>query len=261
MSGVPVVKIRGLKKAFGSHVVLDGVDLDVFRGQAVFVIGPSGSGKSTLLRCVNALEPYQGGQIWVDDYLVGAEQKKGEWYEASPKVAAARRSHIGMVFQRFNLFPNMTALDNVTAGLRLVAKLSKAKAKTIGMDLLDRVGLAERAGSYPAQLSGGQQQRVAIARAIAARPSLVLFDEPTSALDPELVGEVLDAIRDLAADGMSLLVVTHEIGFALDVADMVHFIDGGKVVEFGPPQDVLKNPSEERTRSFLSRIIAQGAGQ
>ncbi|MEA4944855.1 MAG: amino acid ABC transporter ATP-binding protein [Propionicimonas sp.] len=257
MSDQPLVRIRGLKKAFGDHVVLDGVDLDVRRGQAVFVIGPSGSGKSTMLRCVNALEPYQGGEIWVNDYLVGAERRGNRWYEATSKVTAARRSGIGMVFQRFNLFPNMTALENVTAGLRMVRKVPRAKADERGMELLARVGLADRAGSYPGQLSGGQQQRVAIARAIAARPDLILFDEPTSALDPELVGEVLEVIRTLAIEGMSMLVVTHEIGFALEVADVVHFIDGGRVVESGPPRDVIRNPQQERTRTFLSRINAE----
>ncbi|MEA5052294.1 MAG: amino acid ABC transporter ATP-binding protein [Propionicimonas sp.] len=257
MSDQPLVRIRGLKKAFGDHVVLDGVDLDVRRGQAVFVIGPSGSGKSTMLRCVNALEPYQGGEIWVNDYLVGAERRGNRWYEATSKVTAARRSGIGMVFQRFNLFPNMTALENVTAGLRMVRKVPRAKADERGMELLARVGLADRAGSYPGQLSGGPPPRGAIARALAARPDLILFDEPTSALDPELVGEVLEVIRTLAIEGMSMLVVTHEIGFALEVADVVHFIDGGRVVESGPPRDVIRNPQQERTRTFLSRINAE----
>jgi len=252
---VPLVRINNLKKAFDKHVVLDGIDMEVDVGQTVFVIGPSGSGKSTLLRCINALEPYGGGEIWVNDYLVGSEYRNGKWYEASPKVAAERRRHIGMVFQRFDLFPNMTALDNVTSGLRLVAKLPADQARKIGQDLLDRVGLGDRAGSYPAELSGGQQQRVAIARAIAAKPALILFDEPTSALDPELVGEVLEVIRSLADSGLSMIVVTHEIRFALEVADVVYFIDGGKVVEHGRPEQVIQNPQEERTKAFLSRII------
>lgn len=254
MTEMSVVKIRGLEKQFGDHVVLDGVDMDVHRGEAVFVIGPSGSGKSTLLRCVNALEPYQGGQVWVGDNLVGAELRKNRWYEASPRATASLRGSIGMVFQRFNLFPNMTALENVTAGLRMVKRMPGKKAGEIGLSLLDRVGLADRASSYPGQLSGGQQQRVAIARAIAAKPELILFDEPTSALDPELVGEVLEVIRSLASEGMSMMVVTHEIAFALEVADTVHFIDGGKVVESGPPGQVIRNPAQDRTKLFLSRI-------
>ncbi|MCL2784447.1 MAG: amino acid ABC transporter ATP-binding protein [Propionibacteriaceae bacterium] len=254
MTTQPMVRIHDLKKAFGHHVVLEGVDMEVSRGEVVFVIGPSGSGKSTLLRCINGLEPYDGGEIWVGDYLVGAELHGDRWVEASPKVAAQRRSRIGMVFQRFDLFPNMTALENITAGLRLVHHQSPKEAEARGRELLERVGLSERADSYPGQLSGGQQQRIAIARAIAAKPNLVLFDEPTSALDPELVGEVLDVIRDLAESGMSLIVVTHEIHFALDVADVVYFVDGGRVVESGSPESVIKNPRHERTISFLQRI-------
>ncbi len=222
-----VVRIRGLKKSFGSTQVLKGVDLTVRRGEAAFVIGPSGSGKSTLLRCVNQLETYDGGELWVGDYMVGAEFKRGKWWEASPKTTAKRRAEIGMVFQRFNLFPNMTALDNVTAGLRMVQGVGRAEANERGRATLDRVGMLHKADSYPGQLSGGQQQRVAIARAIVGRPSVILFDEPTSALDPELVGEVLSVMADLARDGMTMLVVTHEIAFAEEVGDTVHFIDEG----------------------------------
>ena len=248
------VRISRLRKSFGSYSALNGIDLTVVRGQVAFIIGPSGSGKSTLLRCVNSLESYDGGELWVDDYLVGAERRGDGWIEASARVTAARRARIGMVFQRFNLFPNMTALENVTAGLRLVLKQEASQAFERGRELLARVGLIDRADSYPSQLSGGQQQRVAIARAIAANPDLVLFDEPTSALDPELVGEVLAEMRDLARDGMTMMIVTHEISFAEDVGDVVHFIDAGKVAESGPPADVIRHSNNPRTAEFLARI-------
>ncbi len=246
--------MRGLEKSYGEHRVLRGIDLEVRRGEAAFVIGPSGSGKSTLLRCVNSLETYEGGELWVDDYLVGAEWKRDHWIEASTCTTAARRSRIGMVFQRFNLFPNMTALDNVTSGLRLVQGVPQRAAYEHGMALLDRVGLADRAGAHPAQLSGGQQQRVAIARAVAANPRIVLFDEPTSALDPELVGEVLAVMRDLMRDGMTMMIVTHEISFAAEVADTVHFIDAGRVEESGTADDVIRHSANPRTAAFLARI-------
>jgi polar amino acid transport system ATP-binding protein len=249
-----VVRIHGLKKSFSHIEVLSGIDLTVKRAQAAFVIGPSGSGKSTLLRCVNSLENYDGGELWVEDYLVGAERHGDRWVEAHPRTTARRRSSIGMVFQRFNLFPNMTALENVTAGLRMVLKMDRDSAFKRGMALLARVGLGDRAESYPAQLSGGQQQRVAIARAIAANPSLILFDEPTSALDPELVGEVLAVMRDLIRDGMTMMVVTHEISFAEEVGDVVYFINDGKVAEYGPPAQVIRNSQNPRTQEFLSRI-------
>jgi polar amino acid transport system ATP-binding protein len=249
-----LVRMKGLSKSYGSHVVLDGIDLVVRRAEAAFIIGPSGSGKSTLLRCVNQLERYDGGELWVGDDLVGAERRGGRWVTATQRTIAARRARIGMVFQRFNLFPNMTALDNVTSGLRLVLGQSRETATKRGMQLLDRVGLADKAHHYPSQLSGGQQQRVAIARAIAANPALILFDEPTSALDPELVGEVLAVIRDLVRDGMTMLVVTHEIHFAEEVADTVYFIDRGKVAEAGPPQQVIRQPRSPRTAEFLARI-------
>ncbi|TAM68667.1 MAG: amino acid ABC transporter ATP-binding protein [Microbacteriaceae bacterium] len=246
--------MRQLEKSFGNSQVLNGIDLTVRRAEATFIIGPSGSGKSTLLRCINGLETYQGGEIWVDDYLVGAEKRGDKWIEASARTTAMRRAGIGMVFQRFNLFPNMTVLDNVTIGLKLVEHVKPRDAEVHGLELLDRVGLVSRAQSFPAQLSGGQQQRVAIARAIAAGPKLILFDEPTSALDPELVGEVLAVMRNLMLDGMTMVVVTHEIAFAEEVGDTVHFIDGGKVVESGTPDQVIRHPSNPRTIEFLSRI-------
>ncbi|WP_235890809.1 amino acid ABC transporter ATP-binding protein [Martelella alba] len=249
-----VIRIHDLKKNYGHLEVLKGIDLTVKRAQAAFVIGPSGSGKSTLLRCVNSLESYEGGQLWVEDYLVGAERRGNRFVEAHPKTTARRRGSIGMVFQRFNLFPNMTALENVTAGLRMVLKMNRDEAFERGKLLLERVGLANRADAFPAQLSGGQQQRVAIARAIAANPSLVLFDEPTSALDPELVGEVLAVMRDLIRDGMTMMVVTHEITFAEEVGDMLYFIDHGRVAEAGVPSDVIRNSKHPRTTEFLSRI-------
>ncbi|MBL8600018.1 MULTISPECIES: amino acid ABC transporter ATP-binding protein [unclassified Devosia] len=254
MSSDDIIHMLGMAKSFGAVEVLTGIDMKVRRGEAAFIIGPSGSGKSTLLRCVNGLETYSGGELWVEDYLVGAENSNGKWYEARSKVTAARRAGIGMVFQRFNLFPNMTALENVTAGLRLVLGQPRRQADARGRELLDRVGLLHRADAYPAQLSGGQQQRIAIARAIAAKPSIILFDEPTSALDPELVGEVLEVMRDLARDGMTMLVVTHEIAFAEEVGDTVHFIDRGRVAESGKPADVIRHSSNPRTAEFLARI-------
>jgi polar amino acid transport system ATP-binding protein len=249
-----IVRIEGLRKAFNEHEVLKGIDLRVKTGEAAFIIGASGSGKSTLLRCVNSLETYQAGQLWVEDYLVGAERKGNRWVEARASITARRRSQIGMVFQRFNLFPNMTALENVISGLVMVQKMDKASARERGMDLLNKVGLANRASSYPSQLSGGQQQRVAIARAIAANPAVILFDEPTSALDPELVGEVLSVMRDLIKEGMTMLIVTHEISFAEEVGDSVYFIDKGVVAEHGSPQQVIRQPTHPRTIEFLARI-------
>jgi polar amino acid transport system ATP-binding protein len=254
-----LVRMLGLQKSFGDNQVLKGIDLSVRRGEVAFIIGPSGSGKSTLLRCVNELERYDGGQLWLGDYLVGAESRqrrgtKTEWVDARPRIVAERRSHIGMVFQRFNLFPNMSALDNVTTGMRYVGRRPKAERDRRGMELLDRVGLADRAKSYPSQLSGGQQQRVAIARSIANDPDLILFDEPTSALDPELVGEVLLVMKSLISDGLTMIVVTHEIAFAEEAADTVHFMDGGYLLESGPPEQLIRNPSHPRTIEFLARI-------
>ena len=251
---IDIVTIKGLEKSFGTHPVLKGVDLSVKRGQAAFVIGPSGSGKSTLLRCVNRLETYQRGELWVEDYVVGAERRGDRWIEASERTNAARRARIGMVFQRFNLFPNMTALDNVTSGLRLVGGSARKTVRDRGMQLLDRVGLADKANAYPAQLSGGQQQRVAIARAIATNPALILFDEPTSALDPELVGEVLAVIRGLASDGITMMIVTHEITFAEEVGDVLFFIDQGRVAEKGDPRQLIRHSQNPRTAEFLARV-------
>lgn len=250
-----MVDIRGLKKSFHHNVVLSDISLTVDHGSVTCLIGPSGSGKTTLLRCVNRLETIDAGIIMVDGELVGAERKGNKLVAASPKNVARSRTRTGMVFQRFNLFPHRTALENVIEGPVQVLKRPKKEVMREGLELLERVGLADRAHAYPQELSGGQQQRVAIARALAMKPKLILFDEPTSALDPELVGEVLEVMRDLARDGMTMLVVTHELGFAREVSDKVVFMDGGVVVEEGSPQEVLENPQQERTRSFLSRVI------
>lgn len=219
------------------------------------IVGPSGSGKSTFLRCINHLEKLDSGRIWVDGQLVGYRQAGHKLYELGEAAAAARRSSIGMVFQRFNLFPHMTALENVMEAPVQVKREPRAQARVRAHDLLARVGLAEKADVYPARLSGGQQQRVAIARALAMRPALMLFDEPTSALDPELVGEVLDVMRDLARDGMTMIVVTHEMGFAREVGDSLVFMDDGVIVETGHPREVLSNPQHERTKAFLSKVF------
>jgi polar amino acid transport system ATP-binding protein len=219
------------------------------------IIGPSGSGKSTFLRCINHLEKINAGRLWVDGELVGYRQDGDKLYELREKAVARKRSEIGMVFQRFNLFPHMTAIQNVMEGPRLVKREPKTEVRARALQLLERVGLKDRCDSYPAQLSGGQQQRVAIARALAMRPKLMLFDEPTSALDPELVGEVLDVMRGLARDGMTMIVVTHEIGFAREVGDQLVFMDDGVVVESGPPREVLANPQHARTQSFLSKVL------
>jgi polar amino acid transport system ATP-binding protein len=250
-----MVEARGVRKRFGSVTALEGVDLDVEPGQVVCLIGPSGSGKSTFLRCINHLEQIDGGILKVDGELVGYRRQGGKLYELRDREVCRKRAEIGMVFQRFNLFPHLTALGNVVEAPIRVKKERRADAVEHARALLDRVGLAERAGAYPSQLSGGQQQRVAIARALAMRPKLMLFDEPTSALDPELVGEVLDVMRGLAADGMTMVVVTHELGFARGVADEVAFIDNGAIVEAGPPAQVLGAPRHERTRAFLSKVL------
>ena len=255
----PMVQVVGVHKAFGDVHVLKGVDLEVPRGSVCVVLGPSGSGKSTLLRCVNELEDLTAGRIYVDGDLIGYREveKNGtkRLYRLHPKVIAEQRSRIGMVFQRFNLFPHMTALQNVMEAPVQVRGLSRAQARARAVELLERVGLADRMDHYPAQLSGGQQQRVAIARALAMDPELMLFDEPTSALDPELVGEVLAVMRDLAESGMTMIVVTHEIGFAREVGDHVVFMDDGVIVEQGDPREVLTNPREERTREFLAHVL------
>ena len=254
-NGQPLVRALNVMKSFHGNEVLKGIDLEVHRGQVVVLLGPSGSGKTTFLRCINQLESIDGGRIWVDGELMGyREDESGHLHHLTDKQVAAQRRGIGMVFQRFNLFPHMTALENVMEAPVRVAGKSSEEARTRGLELLTRVGLGDRCDHYPAQLSGGQQQRVAIARALAMDPKLMLFDEPTSALDPELVGEVLKVMRGLAATGMTMIVVTHEMGFARDVADSVVFMDDGVVVEQGDPKEVINNPQHERTRSFLSRI-------
>ncbi|WP_306770304.1 amino acid ABC transporter ATP-binding protein [Microbacterium sp. 18062] len=241
-------------KSFGDHVVLKGVDLAVERGEVVAVLGPSGSGKSTLLRCLNFLETPDSGSVTLGDERIGVLEKQGTLYESTPVQLAAQRARMGMVFQRFNLFGHMSALDNVTAPLRIVRGMSPSDARQRGEAILTRVGLAEHAQKRPPQLSGGQQQRVAIARAIAMEPEAILFDEPTSALDPELVHEVLDVMADLAREGMTMVVVTHEIGFARHVASRVLFMDDGAIVEEGDARAVLDSPANPRTQAFLAKV-------
>ncbi|MEE1769079.1 amino acid ABC transporter ATP-binding protein [Streptomyces sp. JV185] len=251
----PMVHAEGVRKHFGKVSVLRGIDLTVERGRVCCLLGPSGSGKSTFLRCINHLEKIDGGSLSVDGAPVGYRRQGDRLYELKEREIARARRDIGMVFQRFNLFPHMTALENVMEAPVKVAGVTRAEARADALRLLERVGLADRAARYPAQLSGGQQQRVAIARALAMKPELMLFDEPTSALDPELVGEVLDVMRQLAAEGMTMVVVTHEIGFAREVADTAVFMDGGVVVEAGDPRQVLGDPRQERTRAFLSKVL------
>jgi polar amino acid transport system ATP-binding protein len=255
-----MVSVRAVHKVFGhghdAVHVLKGVDLDVARGEVTVILGPSGSGKSTLLRCINELEEITGGSVVVGGDLMGyREDDKGTLYRLHPRVVAKQRSRIGMVFQRFHLFPHMTALENIMEAPVQVRGLSKKAARQRALELIERVGLSDRLGHYPAQLSGGQQQRVAIARALAMDPELMLFDEPTSALDPELVGEVLSVMQDLARSGMTMIVVTHEIGFAREVADHVVFMDDGVIVESGPPGRVLDDPQEQRTKDFLAHVL------
>ena len=245
---------EGVHKRYGQLPVLNGVDVDLDEGQVLCIIGPSGSGKSTFLRCVNHLERINSGRIEVNGELIGYRQAGDRLHELPDRVQCRQRSSIGMVFQNFNLFPHLTALENVAIAPRVVGKRQKAEVVAEAAALLDRVGLADRARHYPAQLSGGQQQRVAIARALAMKPKLMLFDEPTSALDPELVGEVLEVMRDLARAGTTMLVVTHEIGFARDVADKVAFMDEGRIVEIGTPAEVLDEPKNARTRTFLGHV-------
>jgi len=253
----PLVHAVNVTKSFHHTEVLKGIDLDVDRGQVVCLLGPSGSGKTTFLRCINQLETIDGGRIWVDGDLMGYVDRDGKLYRLKNKQIAAQRREIGMVFQRFNLFPHKTALENIIEAPTQVRGESKKSARGRAMTLLDRVGLADRCNAYPAQLSGGQQQRVAIARALAMQPKLMLFDEPTSALDPELVGEVLGVMRELALDGMTMIVVTHEMSFAREVADTVVFMDAGVVVEAGRPQEVIGNPQHQRTKTFLSRLRSE----
>jgi polar amino acid transport system ATP-binding protein len=251
----PMVQAIGVRKSFGALQVLKGIDLAVERGTVTCLVGPSGSGKTTFLRCVNHLEQITGGRLYVDGDLMGYEERGDKLHELHPRVAGKQRRDIGMVFQHFNLFPHMTALDNIIEAPTRVKKVPKKEAISRARGLLEQVGLAGKEKAYPAQLSGGQQQRVAIARALAMQPKLMLFDEPTSALDPELVGEVLDVMKQLARDGMTMLVVTHEMGFAREVGNQLVFMDGGVVVEHGAPTDVLSNPQHERTKAFLSKVL------
>jgi len=251
----PMVKAEQVHKWFGRVEVLKGIDLEVAQREVMCIIGPSGSGKSTFLRCINHLEDVDSGRLSVDGQVVGYRERAGKLYEMRDREVCQQRQDIGMVFQRFNLFPHMTAMDNIVEAPIRVRGESKAVAVERAQQLLDRVGLGNRGDTYPSQLSGGQQQRVAIARALAMQPKLMLFDEPTSALDPELVGEVLDVMRALAYDGMTMIVVTHEIGFAREVGDSLVFMDDGVIVEAGLPKEVLANPQHKRTQAFLSKVL------
>ncbi|EMD28560.1 amino acid ABC transporter ATP-binding protein [Amycolatopsis azurea] len=251
-----LLKAVGVRKSYGHTEVLSGIDLEVHKGQVVCLLGPSGAGKSTFLRCVNHLETIDAGQVWVDGEPIGFRLRGGKLYELKEREVARQRRDIGMVFQRFNLFGHRTALQNVVEGPVRVLGVPLDEAREQALELLDRVGLAHRADAYPAQLSGGQQQRVAIARSLAMKPKLMLFDEPTSALDPELVGEVLAVMGTLAAEGMTMVVVTHEMGFAAEAADEVVFMADGAVVETGPPGEILSDPKHERTQQFLARVLA-----
>ena len=253
--GGPMVRASKVSKKFGPVEVLKGIDLEVASGEVMCIIGPSGSGKSTFLRCINHLEQISAGRLWVDGELIGYHQRGEKLHQMKPRAIAAQRRDIGMVFQRFNLFPHKTALENVIEAPCQVKGVDKKKATTQAEALLERVGLADRMKMYPSQLSGGQQQRVAIARALAMEPKLMLFDEPTSALDPELVGDVLDVMKELAQSGMTMIVVTHEMGFAREVGDSLVFMDGGYIVEAGDPRQVLTNPQHQRTQAFLSKVL------
>lgn len=252
-----LIQIRGVHKFFGDLHVLRGIDLDIANGEVCVIMGPSGSGKSTLLRCLNQLETISAGEIFIDGELLGyrKDSSTGVLHDLTDKQIASQRSQIGMVFQRFNLFPHMTAIENVMEGPIQVLGRPKAEVARDAQEYLELVGLGDRLNHYPSQLSGGQQQRVAIARALAMKPELMLFDEPTSALDPELVGEVLSVMQDLAKAGMTMVVVTHEVGFAREVADHVVFMDGGTIVEEGSPEDVIVNPQNPRTQEFFSKVL------
>jgi polar amino acid transport system ATP-binding protein len=256
-TGMPLVHAVNVMKSFGDNQVLKGIDMDVRKGEVFCLLGPSGSGKTTFLRCINQLETIDGGRIWVDGDLMGYQDRNGTLYRLGNNAIAAQRRDIGMVFQRFNLFPHKTALENIMEAPIQVKGEDKAAVRKRAIALLERVGLEDKPSAYPAQLSGGQQQRVAIARALAMQPKLMLFDEPTSALDPELVGEVLAVMRELANEGMTMIVVTHEMSFAREVADHVVFMDGGVVVEQGDPTSVINNPQHARTRSFLRRMQSE----
>ncbi|MFI6044301.1 amino acid ABC transporter ATP-binding protein [Nocardia sp. NPDC051321] len=254
MTAALAVEVRGVRKAYGAHDVLRGVDLTVRSGEVVTVIGPSGSGKSTLLRVVNHLESLDAGTVHIDGELIGYRLRRNTLHALPDREVRKQRSRIGFVFQQFNLFPHLTVLDNVTLAPLSAQRRDRKEVEAEARELLERVGIGALADAYPRRLSGGQQQRVAIARALALRPRVILFDEPTSALDPELVGEVLDVIRDLAHGGTALVIVTHEIGFAREIADTVVFLDAGAIVEQGTPETVLDNPRHPRTRAFLSRV-------
>ncbi|NQW75145.1 MAG: amino acid ABC transporter ATP-binding protein [Candidatus Planktophila sp.] len=251
----PALRVEAVRKSYGHVEVLKGIDMQVKPGEVACLVGPSGSGKSTFLRCINHLEKINSGRLYVHGELVGYQEKKGRLYELSDREVCRKRAEIGMVFQSFNLFQHMSVLENIIEAPMKVLKTSKEEAVIYARELLELVGLSGREESYPKQLSGGQQQRVAITRALAMRPKLMLFDEPTSALDPELVGEVLAAMQDLANSGMTMIVVTHEMGFARKVADSVTFMDAGLIVESGPPDQVLDNPQNERTQSFFSKVL------
>ncbi len=251
----PAVALEGVHKFFGNFHALRGIDLTIARGEVCVAIGPSGSGKSTLLRCINQIEEISAGRVRIGGTLQGYVERSGRLHELSPREIDRQRRLTGMVFQRFNLFPHMTALGNVIEGPVHVKRMPKAKARSLGRDLLARVGLADLVDRYPNQLSGGQQQRVAIARALAMEPEVMLLDEPTSALDPELVGEVLDVIKDLVASGMTMMLVTHEIGFAREVGDHLVFLDHGTIVEEGQPKEMLEAPKSTRTQAFLSKVL------
>ena len=251
----PALRVEGVRKSYGHVEVLKGIDMQVKPGEVACLVGPSGSGKSTFLRCINHLEKINSGRLYVHGELVGYQEKKGRLYELSDREVCRKRAEIGMVFQNFNLFQHMNALENIIEAPMRVLKISKEEAVIHARELLALVGLSGREESLPKQLSGGQQQRIAIARALAMKPRLMLFDEPTSALDPELVGEVLAAMQDLANSGMTMIVVTHEMGFARKVADTIAFMDAGLIVESGPPDEVLDNPVHERTRSFFSKVL------
>jgi ABC-type polar amino acid transport system ATPase subunit len=245
MAGGPIVELAGVRKAFGDNVVLDGIDLEIARGEAIVIAGPSGSGKSTMLRCINGLETIDAGSITFD----------GQRIDTAGRGLAKLRTQIGMVFQQFNLFPHMTVERNVTLAPVKAKGVPEEQAKAKARELLERVGIPEKAGAYPADLSGGQQQRVAIARALAMEPALMLFDEPTSALDPEMIREVLDVMRDLARSGLTMVVVTHEMGFAREVCDRLVFIDEGEIVEEGPPEEFFTSARSERAKEFVDKII------
>ncbi len=251
----PALRVEGVRKSYGHVEVLKGIDMQVKPGEVACLVGPSGSGKSTFLRCINHLEKINSGRLYVHGELVGYQEKKGRLYELTDREVCRKRAEIGMVFQSFNLFQHMSVLENIIEAPTRVLKISKEEAVIHARDLLELVGLSGREDSLPKQLSGGQQQRVAITRALAMRPKLMLFDEPTSALDPELVGEVLTAMQDLASSGMTMIVVTHEMGFARKVADTVAFMDAGLIVESGPPDKILDNPQHERTKSFFSKVL------